>query len=285
MSNLRHVAKEYVGRALRYQAGHRVQKVQELSEPLAAALAETLRRDLTVEEGAWIDEIEALRDELSVSRREVAITDYGAGKPALALSGDEMAKGRVVRRSIGDVCIGASKSRFWSLLLFKIIRKFKPSLCLELGTCLGISASYQAAAMKLNGSGDIVSLEGAPSLASLASEHLSRLGLDNATVVVGRFQETLAEVLASHGRFDYVFIDGHHDEQATLGYFKEISPRLSGRAVVVLDDISWSAGMRRAWDTVVGDHRIGVALDLRQIGVCLMEPTVSGRQMLSIPLV
>lgn len=285
MLNLRDVAKEYVGRALRYRAGYRIQRVRDVSEPLATALAETLRQELTVEERAWIEKIEALRDELNVSRREIAITDYGAGKPVLALSSDDMAKGRVVRRTIGEVCIGASKSRFWSLLLFKLVRKFKPRLCLELGTCLGISASYQAAAMKLNGAGKVVSLEGASSLASLAGEHLSRLGLDNATVVVGRFQETLAQVLASNVQFDYVFIDGHHDEQATVGYFEQISPRLDSRAVVVLDDISWSAGMRRAWDTVVGDHRIGVALDFRQIGVCLMEPALADKQTLSIPLV
>jgi hypothetical protein len=66
-----------------------------------------------------------------------------------------MNRGKVVTRTVGEVSKGASKPYFWSLLLFKLIRKFRPSICLELGTCLGISASFQAAALKLNGIGKI----------------------------------------------------------------------------------------------------------------------------------
>ena len=45
-------------------------------------------------------------------------------------------------------------------------------------------------------------------------------------------------------------IDGHHDEQATIAYFEKFIPYLSKNSIIVFDDISWSDGMRRAWNTI-----------------------------------
>jgi predicted O-methyltransferase YrrM len=196
-----------------------------------------------------------------------------------------MDRGIVVTRTVGEVCRGASKPYFWSLLLFKLIRKFRPCFCLELGTCLGISTSFQAAALKLNGMGKIVTLEGAKSLASLAERHFQALGLDNANIVIGRFQDTLGEVLNAYKSVDYVFIDGHHDEKATLAYYEQIKPFLSERALLVFDDISWSEGMKGAWKTIMADERVKISVDLRQIGVCIIDSRIDGRKNIMIPMV
>ena len=65
------------------------------------------------------------------------------------------------------------------------------------------------------------------------------------TVITGRFQDVLDDTLADLREVDYVFIDGHHDEKATLDYFNRIYPFLSKNAIVLFDDISWSEGMKR----------------------------------------
>jgi len=132
----------------------------------------------------------------------------------------------------------ARKSYFWSVLLFKLVRKFNPSACIELGTCLGISAAYQASAQKLNRKGKLVTLEGAVSLASLAEKNLQQLGLDNAHVVSGRFQDKLDTVLNENKPIDYAFIDGQHDEKATISYFEQLTPCLSVESIIDFDDIS-----------------------------------------------
>jgi predicted O-methyltransferase YrrM len=242
---------------------------------VARAIAATLRNAASAEERSWINRIESLRERLRASTTEISVTGYGAGDPGLNLSDEVMRKGRVVTRTIGETCRVGSSRYFWCLLLFKIVRQWRPSVCLELGTSLGISGAYQAAALKLNGAGKLVTLEGADSLAALAAQHFESLGLDNTTVVAGRFQETLDGVLREHGPIDYAFIDGHHDEHATQAYFDTVSRSLTDGAVVAFDDISWSDGMKRAWNAITEHPRVAASLDLGPVGVCV---TGTGRR-------
>jgi predicted O-methyltransferase YrrM len=251
---------------------------------LGEALRETIKGDISQEEKVLIDRIESLREELNSSGVEISITDYGRVTPTLDLTYEEMSRGTVAIRTVAEVCERASMPYFWSLLLFKLVRKFRPSLCLELGTCLGISAAFQASALKLNGTGRIVTLEGADSLASLAKGHLQSLSLDNVSVVTGRFQDTLSGVLDTCGPVNYAFIDGHHDEQATLTYFGQIIPFLSERAIMIFDDISWSEGMKRAWDTIKADERVNISVDLEFMGICIVDSEIDRRQMIRIPM-
>lgn len=240
------------------------------SELLAKAIHAALKNDISAEEKAYIDRIESLRADLNASTAEISVTDYGAGSPGCRLTAEEMCQGRVTTITVRDACRHASQSRRWGLLLFKLIREFRPPVCLELGTALGISAAYQASALELNHHGRIVTLEGAESLALLARENLGRLGLERALVKIGRFQDTLVEVLPECAPIDFAFIDGHHDEHATLAYFEQVFPFLSERALLVFDDISWSQGMRRAWDTIAADERIKLSVDLFKLGICIV---------------
>lgn len=231
---------------------------------LAAALGAAIRGEADEAESAWIERIESMRARLNASTDEIRMTDYGAGTRG---PGDGAGGARGAARTVGEICRKASKSRFWSFVLLRLIREMRPSVCLELGTCLGVSAAFEGAALALNGNGRLVTLEGDETLAALARENMRSLGLDAVTIVTGRFQDTLGGVIESHRPIDYAFIDGHHDGEATLRYFEMIAPALSDRAVLVFDDISWSKGMERAWKTIEADRRIGVSVDLRQVGI------------------
>lgn len=270
------------------QARRSISQLRSQNDPtlrsLGEAIGETLNDELSPLERSWIEKIELLRMELCDSKSEIQKVDYGAGAPDSNLSSDQMSRGTLVTQSIGDICRIASKPPIWSLLLFKLVRKFKPSSCLELGTCLGISASFQGAALQLNGSGKMTSLEGDPSLASKAQKNLDGLGLDNVSVVCGRFADTLAGVLKSVGAVDYAFIDGHHDERATLEYFEQIAQFAFERTLLVFDDISWSEGMKRAWHALELDNRIKISLDLGPVGVCVLDQGRRDKRTLSVPL-
>lgn len=241
---------------------------------LGTALGKTLHGSLSPNESASIQRIEDLRNRLCSSSEPLVKTDYGAGSKS--------ATG--VNTTVGETCKASSKPYFWSLLLFNLIRELKPSSCVELGTCLGISASFQATALKFNGGGHLITLEGAESLASLARDHFSELALDNVSVVTGRFQDTLDGVLRNERTVDYAFIDGHHDELATLRYFRQILPFLAPTALLVFDDISWSPGMRRAWTNLIADPRVKVSIDLRIMGICVFSPDPGEPRHMRIPL-
>ncbi len=242
-----------------------------LAAPVAAALRSALRDAATPEERGWFARIEQLRAELNASDASVMRLDYGAGNPGAGRTAEEMHAGVATPDTVGHIARLTSKPPFWCRVLFNLVRTTRPACCVEMGTSVGISAAYQAAALELNGAGTLVTLEGAPAVANLAREHLGRLGLGRAEVVVGRFQDTLPTVLGARRPVDYVFVDGHHDEHATLGYFEQLLPSLADSALLVFDDIGWSDGMRRAWGALARDPRVTSAVGLGPVGLCLMH--------------
>lgn len=258
-------------RALRLNAKRQLRRLRgrsALPDQLLQVLEETVLQTASSPENRWLAEIARLRYRLERSSETLEVVDFGAGLPDERRTEEEMRSGVTVGCTVAELC-HASKDDFWGGMLFRLVREFRPRSALELGTNLGISASYQAAAMELNGTGHLVTLEGAPAVAQKARENLASLSLDNVTVVVGRFDEVLATICADYGPFDFVFIDGHHDEAATLRYFHEIVAFAQPGAVLVFDDIEYSEGMRRAWTAIQEHDGVSVAVGLSKVGVCI----------------
>ncbi len=190
--------------------------------------------------------IDALRRQLRQSAGTVEVVDYGAGTRG---------GGRPPVRAVAEVYRRAATGPAWGRFLFGLVRGLGATRVLELGTNLGIGSAHLAAALALNDAeapgagapGRLVTLEGAPALASLAGEHLAALGhRQRAEVVVGPFAETLPGV-ATRGPFDLVFVDGHHEPQAALGYLGTLADAFAPGAVVVLDDVEPGRPVRQAW--------------------------------------
>lgn len=242
--------------------------------PLRRALERTAAAQASPQERQWLEAVAELRVRMDACDEPIEVLDFGAGSPQSRRPEEEMARGVPVRMSVAE-CSRASKDDLWGLLLFMLVREFGCARGLELGTNLGVSASYQAAAMQLNGGGTLTTCEGAPQLAELSRRNIAGLGLDNARVVTGKFTDTLPEICERDGPFDYVFIDGHHDEAATLAYFRQILPHTEPGALFVFDDIEWSAGMRSAWNSLERDPSFARAVGLHQLGICLRQAVSS----------
>ena len=129
-----------------------------------------------------------------------------------------------------------------------------------------------------------MTLEGSLALAELAEDNLRNLGLHNAQVVAGQFWDGLKKIFGDNKPIDYVFIDGHHNKEATLFYFNSLVPHLSGRALVILDDISWSEGMRSAWNEITRNNMIKITLDLGAMGICIFDDRLQNKVFLRMPL-
>lgn len=251
---------------------------------VAYGIRSTLINSVSSEETEWINRIERLRAEMNASTEPIVLRDYGAGQPGSNRTQEEMRDGVAVTGELGRISQIAAKPAMWCLLLLRLVRTMRPNSCIEMGTSVGLSAAYQAAALKLNGHGHLSTLEGANPLAEIARKNLRQLGLETVDVVVGRFQDSLSEILERGRPVDYVFIDGHHDEQATLGYFEQILPSLASTALLVFDDIRWSDGMFSAWSHISGDPRVAATVDLGPVGLCLIDGSMKGHKHFSLPL-
>jgi predicted O-methyltransferase YrrM len=244
---------------------HEQEKIRAIGE----ALHESLIADKSLEEAKWIEVIERRRNELRYSNDVIEVADFGAGSHNSTRTQEEMKRGVLFKAKVSKI-INASKSPFWAHVLFKLTRKLKPAMCVELGSSLGISTCYIGAALNLNGNGKLVSTEGAPEIAKIAKESLHKLNVSNVSVVIGPFYETLEGVFASTEPIDFFFNDGHHSHDAVLENFNKAIPFLSKEAVVIFDDISWSSGMKKAWSTIVADERVRVSIDLFSVGIVLL---------------
>lgn len=228
--------------------------------------------------------IKALRSRLFNDTTAISQIDHGAGSAHENRTREQMEKGVLNRSSVSSTARSASSPKHWGELMYALVRELQPEKCLELGTHLGISGSYQASAMRLNGRGQLITIEGAPEFAAMARDNMASLGLTNFSVRCGRFKDVLPDILREDGPFDLVFIDGHHDHDATLDYFDMIHPFLTPRALVIFDDIRWSDGMQRAWKRLMDDPRTGVTFDLGRWGLaCIGTPQTQQRP--SFPLV
>ncbi len=229
----------------------------------ATAVTAAFSDRMSSNERTAVTAIEILRTRLESSNEMLTVTDHGARTTS--------PEGTQRERTLGDITARASKSPLWASLLFHLVRRTAPVRCLELGTCVGISALYQSAALKLNGNGTLVTLEGSEVLAGIARRNFEQMGRTMVVQRVGRFQKTLAPVLEEFGPFDLVFIDGHHDGEATERYFASILPALNSGAVVVADDIRWSAGMRSAWQQLTHHPRTVASAGLVELGIIIVS--------------
>jgi predicted O-methyltransferase YrrM len=244
-----------------------------VARPIADALCAFLDQDLSYQDSCCIERIEALRGRLERSSDKLSFIDYGTGTPTENRSETEMYHGKTVTLSVGEAC-AASKPPEWCLLLYLLVQRLRPSMCLELGSNLGISTAYLLAPLQLNKNARLISLEGSKSKAELAIANLSDLGFEQFEVVVGRFQDTLDEVLLKVKNISFAFIDGHHDENATIGYFRRIKQVAARGAVIVFDDIAWSSGMRNAWARICEDVDAALAVDFGSMGLIVIEKNV-----------
>jgi predicted O-methyltransferase YrrM len=239
----------------------RLRRLQDVADPNARRLAHVmsnLQRGELLGGGGVLGGIEAERELMLSSAEPLADGTLGAGGRH-----DEGV-------SVRGACM-VSKGRRSATFLYLLVREFKPSVAFELGTNVGISSAYQAAALKLNGGGRLITLEASPYRLRLAKRLHERLGLtDEVSYRPGLFSDTLGRALKESGPVDYAFIDGHHQYRPTLDYFDMICRRATEGAVFVFDDIVWSSGMKRAWGEIKADKRAAVAADFGTMGVCVL---------------
>lgn len=156
-------------------------------------------------------------------------------------------------------------------LLLRTVRYYQYRHLVELGTSLGVSALYLSSG---NDNSRLVTMEGNPQLALAAGNFLQASGKRHIEIINLPFEEAL---MCRHEAFedpDLVFIDGDHRKESTLEYYRYFRSRIRC-GFIFIDDINWSAGMRKAWNTIIKEEKEGVTIDIFRMGIVMIRESIT----------
>jgi predicted O-methyltransferase YrrM len=156
-----------------------------------------------------------------------------------------------------------------------MVKYCKPHNILELGTSLGLSTSYLALAAP---GANIITMEGASSVAARARQNFDRLNFQNITIIEGNFDQTLGAGLSQSPQLDFVFVDGNHRREPTERYFKQLLPVVHNDSILIFDDIHWSREMEQAWETIVENSAVRCSIDLFFAGILFFRQEFREKQ-------
>ena len=203
------------------------------------------------------------------NNNSIEVEDFGAGSSVIKTN----------QRKISAIAASSLKPKKYAQLLYRIANYYQPKHIIELGTSLGITASYLSSACP---NGKLSSFEGSKAIAEIAKMNLENTGSKNSEVYTGEFNQTLPDYLNHNSPIDFAFIDGNHRKEPTLTYFKWLLEHSNDYTIMVFDDIHWSKEMEEAWDMVKQHSAVTLSIDLFFIGVVFFRKEFKVKQHFSI---
>jgi len=205
--------------------------------------------------------IEKLRAQLKKDYTKITQKDLGAG------SNFSDAKQKTIKQFASQQ---ASSPRICQII-FRLVKHYQFKNMIELGTSLGMSSCYQAAALKCNFPANEIqfsTIEGDEEIAKIAAKNFNDLHLkEYITQYIGNFDSELQEVLKNYSQIDMAFVDGNHRYESKINYFEKLLPKTHNQSLLIFDDIYWSKEMTNAWEKIKQHPQVTVTVDLFFIGL------------------
>ncbi len=198
--------------------------------------------------------IEKKRVSLLSNKNVIEVWDRGAGSRQIDKK----------YRPVKKIASSSLKPKKYGQLLYRIIAYFNPTNVIEMGTSLGITTCYIAAAVNDK---PVITMEGAPTIAAIARQQFEELGIKNIQIVEGDFDKTLTTVLESIDKVGMAYVDGNHKYVPTIQYFHDLLGKSNEDTVFIFDDIHWSAEMEKAWEQIKEHPSVTLTIDLFYIGL------------------
>jgi len=189
-----------------------------------------------------------------LGRKEmVDVLDLGAGS--------KVSNSR--QRKISDIARSALSPTHKAQFLFRLSKHLQADHILELGTSLGLSALYMH---KGCSTAKLTTVEGSPTIANLAQQYFNAEKAKIELIALP-FDKALEAPSVMNNRYDLIYIDGNHTEDATDRYVNKLYDILNDKGIIILDDLYWSKGMTNAWDKLSIDNRFAFSVDLFDYGL------------------
>ena len=170
-------------------------------------------------------------------------------------------------------------SKKYCQLIFRIINYYSPKNILEIGSSLGITTSYLAAA---NAKATVHTLQEAYEIAAIAESNFKKMGLNNISMIKGEIDITLPAFLETENSLDFVFVNGGHRQEPILRYFQQLLFKVHENAIILFADIHLSEEMEAAWKEIQDHPQVMFTVDLFFIGLVFFRKEMKVKQHFSI---
>jgi predicted O-methyltransferase YrrM len=174
-------------------------------------------------------------------------------------------------RKVSSLIHVSSVNKKFGKLLFRISRYYKPTTIIELGTSIGLSTLFLAKGSPLS---QVITVEGNPELSHFAGELFRKYDAENITPIKGLFDEQLELLKQKYPTPQLVFIDGNHNIEPTLSYYRHFSDQMNS-GILIFDDINWSLNMRKAWKKIRQDSKARATIDLFYMGIVFLDQSIT----------
>ncbi|RFN60025.1 O-methyltransferase [Marixanthomonas ophiurae] len=192
------------------------------------------------------------RESLLADSEKIEVTDFGAGSRVFKTN----------NRKVADIAKHAGITSKSQKLLFRLVHYYQPTNILELGTSLGMATTAMALG---NSSATIKTVEGCPNTLQKATDYFANHNIST----IKTHQQSFESFFDKHPSeiFDLVFIDGNHNKENTLKYFKWLLNHINNDSVLIFDDIYWNKEMTEAWQEILKHPKVTVSVDTFQWGL------------------
>lgn len=202
--------------------------------------------------------LSAIRREIENDQTELEVEDFGAGSKIF----------KDKKRKVADIARHGISNEKYARLLYRLVNYFAPETSIEIGTSLGLTTMYLAAARK---NGMLYTIEGSEEIAAYAKMKFEKYKFKNIELLKGNFDQQLPELLNKLERIDFAYIDGNHSKVPTLNYFNLLLQKCHNGSVLAFDDINWSAEMKEAWAAIKEHKDVTLTIDLFYIGIVFLR--------------
>jgi hypothetical protein len=118
-------------------------------------------------------------------------------------------------------------------------------------------------------------VEGCPGTYAQAVDNITRSGLTNINAVNASFDNYIPEYIDKYGFPAWTYIDGNHNYESTMRYFKMLRNEEDPGQIMVFDDINWSDGMKAAWNDICDHENTTMTINLFFVGIVLFRDGLS----------
>jgi predicted O-methyltransferase YrrM len=159
-----------------------------------------------------------------------------------------------------------------AVFLAHLARQARPRLIVEIGTAFGVSGMYWASALEEIGAGELVTFEPNSTWRQIAELNIAAIS-PRARLIDGTFEDRVEAAGIAAGSIDILSIDAIHTPEAVASQLRIAAPFLGEKAVILVDDIRFSAEMYEYWRAISAAPSVEGSLEIEsRLGVIAGYP-------------